>query len=154
MSATSPEVVYKSGLLAGIVGKLDGNQSWPLTAIPLGPSRFQHLIQNYSEKISFTPVGALVPNRGGTQEQFIVALVYELTIFGKSTQGVLHVENGLLLKLSDIEKQLSVLNDDGGITFQQLQYSQQTNLNFIKEFQSNGGDGLIMWPHVNVNTLV
>ncbi|MEJ0078524.1 MAG: heme-binding protein [Alphaproteobacteria bacterium] len=34
---------------------------------------------------------------------------------------------------------------------QQLQYLQQANLNFIKQFD-NSGD-LIMWPHINMNTL-
>jgi hypothetical protein len=37
-----------------------------------------------------------------------------------------------------------------GITFKQLQYSQQADLNFIKKFNLPGD---IMWPHVNVNTL-
>lgn len=276
LSATSTEVVNKLGPLAGLVGNWNGNQGWNLIAIPSGLNRFQLLIQNFSEKISFTPVGAPVPNRGGVEEQFVVALMYELTVIDKSTQGVLHVENGMWLNLSDIEKQApgaedsfpiarqasiphgdvvialgsvvtstgtppisainaipdagtqaplgytdaylntgfpefnaanpnamllkalegqsignvttlaldtanqggsisnipfvekhvqpsdfkctfwieDVLNSDGTIAFQQLQYSQQTNLNFIKKFQNNGQDGLIMWPHVNVNTLV
>jgi hypothetical protein len=34
----------------------------------------------------------------------------------------------------------------------QLQYSQQTNIEFIQQFGGPPGD-LIMWPHVNVNTL-
>lgn len=40
--------------------------------------------------------------------------------------------------------------------FDQLQYSQQTNLEFIKcgSGCAEGGSGLIVWPHVNVNTLV
>lgn len=38
-----------------------------------------------------------------------------------------------------------------GEQFSQLQYSQQTNLEFIKR---GDGQGLITWPHVNVNTLV
>jgi hypothetical protein len=38
-----------------------------------------------------------------------------------------------------------------GLQFDQLQYSQQTNLEFIKR---GDGKGLIVWPHVNVNTLV
>lgn len=37
-----------------------------------------------------------------------------------------------------------------GDEVQQLQYSQQTNVEFIPKF---GEPGLIMWPHVNVNTL-
>jgi hypothetical protein len=36
--------------------------------------------------------------------------------------------------------------------FSQLQYSQQTNLEFLPQF-GNPGE-LIMWPHVNVNTLL
>ncbi|MGN6275613.1 MAG: heme-binding protein [Solirubrobacterales bacterium] len=37
-----------------------------------------------------------------------------------------------------------------GDEVQQLQYSQQSNIEFIPKF---GEPGLIMWPHVNVNTL-
>jgi hypothetical protein len=45
----------------------------------------------------------------------------------------------------------TVQNQETGESFAQLQYSQQTNLEFIKR---GDGQGLIMWPHVNVNTLV
>ncbi len=38
-----------------------------------------------------------------------------------------------------------------GDVHDQLQYSQQTNLEFLTK---EGGQGLVMWPHVNVNTLV
>jgi hypothetical protein len=50
----------------------------------------------------------------------------------------------------------TVQGAEPGITFEQLQYSQQTNLEFIKcgSGCSDDGSGLIMWPHVNVNTLV
>ena len=41
-----------------------------------------------------------------------------------------------------------------GKTFQQLQYSQQTNINFLTGGSSDVEDGLVMWPHVNVNTLI
>ena len=50
----------------------------------------------------------------------------------------------------------TVKNQTTGEEFAQLQYSQQTNLEFIK-CRSNCSDdsgGLIVWPHVNVNTLV
>lgn len=276
LSPSSKEVVDKLGPLAGLVGNWNGNQGWNLIALPQGANSFLLLIQNYSEKIRFSPVGAPVPNRGGLTEQFVVALMYELTVIDISTQGVLHVENGMWLNLADVEKQNlqstrafpiarqasiphgdvvialgtatdstgtpeineintipdagknapfgytdpylhtnfpnfnaanpnamliqalanqtighvttlkmdtaneggsisnipfidqhvkpsdfqctywieDVLNPDGSTAFQQLQYSQQTNLNFIKKIQNNGEDGLIMWPHVNVNTLV
>jgi hypothetical protein len=44
-------------------------------------------------------------------------------------------------------------SDSAGPTeqVQQLQYSQQTNIEFIPQFGQP--DSLIMWPHVNVNTL-
>lgn len=50
----------------------------------------------------------------------------------------------------------TVVNPVTGEQFDQLQYSQQTNLEFIKcgGDCSPGGSGLIVWPHVNVNTLV
>jgi hypothetical protein len=39
--------------------------------------------------------------------------------------------------------------------FLQLQYFQQTNLNFVPKFNvPRNPDDLIMWPHTNVNTLV
>jgi hypothetical protein len=43
--------------------------------------------------------------------------------------------------------------NDGGSPdqVQQLQYSQQTNIEFLPQF--GNPDHLIMWPHVNVNTL-
>lgn len=47
---------------------------------------------------------------------------------------------------------LETVNDqETGEPYAQLQYSQQTNLEFIKR---GDGQGLITWPHVNVNTLV
>jgi len=39
-----------------------------------------------------------------------------------------------------------------GEEVQQLQYSQQTNIEFLQSFGGPPGQ-LIMWPHVNVNTL-
>lgn len=50
----------------------------------------------------------------------------------------------------------TVQNSETGEQSEQLQYSQQTNLEFIKCASgcSDDGSGLIVWPHVNVNTLV
>jgi hypothetical protein len=50
----------------------------------------------------------------------------------------------------------TVENPATGESFDQMQYSQQTNLEFIKCASQckPGGSGLIVWPHVNVNTLV
>jgi len=46
---------------------------------------------------------------------------------------------------------LETVQQPGGNSFQQLQYSQLSFLDFHKPF---GGTGLITWPHANVNTLV
>jgi hypothetical protein len=49
----------------------------------------------------------------------------------------------------------TVENGVTGEQFDQLQYSQQTNLEFIKCGSGcSDGSGLVVWPHVNVNTLV
>jgi hypothetical protein len=46
---------------------------------------------------------------------------------------------------------IETITTESGDTVQQLQYLQQSNLNFIKQFNTSGD--LIMWPHVNLNTL-
>ena len=46
------------------------------------------------------------------------------------------------------------VEDKAGNNFLQLQYSQTTDLEFIKDFTSKDPDQLIVWPHVDVATLV
>ncbi len=46
------------------------------------------------------------------------------------------------------------VEDENGNEFLQLQYSQTTALEFINDFTSQDPDKLIMWPHVDVATLV
>ena len=41
--------------------------------------------------------------------------------------------------------------DESGLEFLQLQYNQITDIDFHKPF--GGGEGLIVWPHGNINTL-
>lgn len=45
---------------------------------------------------------------------------------------------------------IETVKADDGATFQQLQYTQVSDIIFHKKF---GADGLITWPHINVNTL-
>lgn len=47
---------------------------------------------------------------------------------------------------------IETVKDGSGNVFQQLQYSQQTDLFFLPRFDDP--DLLILWPHINVNTLV
>ena len=104
LSRSSNEVVDKLGPSANLVVKCNSNQAWNFIAVP-SPNGFQLLIQTYPEKISFPPVGTPVANRGGQNEQFIVALVNDFTVIDISAPGVLHVENDKWLNLSEVEKQ-------------------------------------------------
>jgi hypothetical protein len=282
LAGTPEQIASELGPLADLAGTWKGASGWNLIAVPSqksGQPTFTLLIHQYSETITFTPITAPVPNRGGTTQQFITGLMYDLTVTNlNDNHGVLHIENGMWLNMADIETQpdgpvvesvaapqpfmiarqsaiphgdvvialgnatTSVLPDippvsalpnpvglppvfgygdqyttnkfqdifkatnvnatlaataaaqtithtttitvdtqnggnisnipfidkfvnpsrfqstfwiedvvANGITFKQLQYSQQADLNFIKKFNMAGD---IMWPHVNVNTLV
>ena len=265
------DVTPALGPLARLVGTWTGNQGWNLIAVPLAdhPDGFTLLVRPYYETITFTALGALVPDRGASETLYISGLEYSLRVSDAQTNQPLHLENGMWLYLNDPQNpqsptvarhatvphgnsvlalgthaqsdgpptvpkldpipvgqpagvhlgytdpylnslppafvkgdpnavlrdaikdqtilntltlDVSTLNGTGGIVnipfiqqnanatafnatfwletvqgaktglqFDQLQYSQQTNLDFIKR----GDDrGLIMWPHVNLNTLV
>lgn len=108
LSGSVAEVASKLGPLAGLEGTWHGTDGWNLIAVPSqnsGKPSFTLLVQNYSETITFTAIGAPVPNRGGATEQFITGLTYELTVTDNSTQGVLHIENGMWLNMADIQAQ-------------------------------------------------
>jgi hypothetical protein len=109
LGGTPEEVASKLGPLADLEGTWTGNTGWNLIAVPSmlnGNPEFTLLIQQYSETITFTPITAPVPNRGGTTQQFITGLLYELTINDlKYPNGILHIENGMWLNMSDIEAQ-------------------------------------------------
>ncbi|MFI5140169.1 MAG: heme-binding protein [Sphingobacteriales bacterium] len=109
LGSTTDEIADKLGPLAGLVGTWKGSSGWNLIAVPSqkdGKPTFTLLIQQYSETITFTPITAPVPNRGGATEQFITGLLYELVINDlKSPNGVLHIENGMWLNMTDVEVQ-------------------------------------------------
>ncbi len=109
LSGSPEEVANKLGPLAGLEGTWKGSSGWNLIAVPSqkdGNPTFTLLIQQYSETITFSPITAPVPNRGGATQQFITGLLYELTINDmKYPNGILHVENGMWLNMTDIEKQ-------------------------------------------------
>ncbi len=44
------------------------------------------------------------------------------------------------------------VQSSAGNVFEQLQYVQQTNIEFLPRFDDP--NKLIMWPHININTLV
>jgi hypothetical protein len=108
LSGSVAEVANKLGPLADLEGTWHGSDGWNMIAVPSqnsGKPSFTLLVQNYYETITFTAIGAPVPNRGGATEQFITGLTYELTVIDKLTQGVLHVENGMWLNMADVQAQ-------------------------------------------------
>ncbi|WCT13620.1 heme-binding protein [Mucilaginibacter jinjuensis] len=109
LGGSPEEVANKLGPLADLEGTWKGNSGWNLIAVPSrrdGDPSFTLLMQQYDETIIFTPITAPVPNRGGAVQQFVTGLMYELTITDmKYPNGILHVENGMWLNLTDIEAQ-------------------------------------------------
>jgi hypothetical protein len=109
LGGSPEEVASKLGPLADLEGTWKGNSGWNLIAVPSrqhGNPTFTLLMQQYDETITFTPITAPVPNRGGAVQQFVTGLMYNLTITDmKYPNGILHVENGMWLNLADIEAQ-------------------------------------------------
>ncbi|MGH2722537.1 MAG: hypothetical protein ACRDJO_13195, partial [Actinomycetota bacterium] len=71
------------GPLADLVGTWMGGRGWELIALPAGQpggrETFRLLVRPYFEVMTFTPVGAPVPDRGGPNgDIFLTGLAYEL----------------------------------------------------------------------------
>ena len=266
LSGDPDQLVNSLGPLASLLGTWMSNRGWNLIAVPSGTKSFQLLVRPYIETVTFTPIGAPVPNRGGVETLFVEGVLYELRITDAETNQPLHLENGMWLLLANdpdggptIARQATVPHGDsvlalgnytiaagppqipdisslpdtgkgaplgytdpyltnlpgfnktnpnanlqaigqeqnivqtvtmdvstqneGGITnipflvkhanassfqgtfwietvepqyggaqYQQLQYSQQTNIDFLPRFDDK--TKLISWPHININTLV
>ena len=76
-----------------------GSQGWELIAVPEGnpggPEGFTFIARPYVEVVSFTPIGAPVPNRGGpVGEMFITGLMYDMRITDLVTNEPLHLKTG------------------------------------------------------------
>lgn len=96
------------GPLADLVGTWIGTQGWELIAVPEGDpgarEGFTFIARPYTEVVSFTPIGAPVPNRGGPAgEMLITGLMYELRIADLVTNEPLHLETGMWLNLADVQ---------------------------------------------------
>jgi hypothetical protein len=96
------------GPLADLVGVWMGSQGWELIAVPEGKpggkESFTFIARPYIEVVSFTPIGAPVPNRGGPAgEMFITGLMYDMRITDLVTNEALHLETGMWLNLADVQ---------------------------------------------------
>jgi len=100
--------VAELGPLADLVGVWIGSQGWELIAVPEedpdGREGFTFIARPYVEVVSFTPIGAPVPNRGGPAgEMFITGLMYDMRITDLVTNEPLHLETGMWLNLADVQ---------------------------------------------------
>ncbi|WP_281556879.1 heme-binding protein [Thalassomonas sp. RHCl1] len=99
------------GPLEGLIGTWVGVKGWSVISVPApgstpdGTAAFKLIVQNYSETLTFKAVDDPVRNRGGALEQNIGAVEYEQRIHDLDTKALIHVENGMLMYLGDIESE-------------------------------------------------
>jgi len=85
-----------------------GTKGFNIVALPSKGSKpsdegdFLLLVQPYIETLTFTNAGAPALNRGGDIDQYITALTYEQRVSDADTNGLLHIEEGMFLNLSNI----------------------------------------------------
>jgi hypothetical protein len=95
------------GDLADLVGTWIGGDGWELIAVPFmresdNEETFRLILRPYIETVTFKPITAPVPDRGGPNgDIFLSGLTYEMWISDKETGEPLHLENGMWLNTGD-----------------------------------------------------
>jgi hypothetical protein len=87
------------GPLQDLVGTWHGSNGWELIAVPDVEHEFRVIALPVNEVITFSAIGAPVPNRGVPNDMFIAGLLYETRISNAVTHEPLHIENGMWLNL-------------------------------------------------------
>ena len=100
---SAPDAEVNLGPLAPLVGTWKGSGGWNIIAVPApgGQEAFTLLVEPIIDTITFKPILALVPNRGGNVGLMeIPGLYYEQTVYLQTepTQ-LMHIENGMWLLL-------------------------------------------------------
>ncbi len=97
------------GPLASLVGTWIGSQGWELIAVPnLPDSDFRLIVRPYIEVITFEPIGAPVPDRGGKAgDLFLTGLMYTMRIADKETNEPLHLEAGMWFYMAGQELEIA-----------------------------------------------
>jgi hypothetical protein len=109
-NATADEL----GPLGDLVGTWIGSHGWELIAVPTqsnGSEGFRLIVRPYIEVLTFSAIGAPVPNRGGPAgDTFVTGLLYDTRITDLETNEPLHLENGMWLYLGEgVEQPISRL---------------------------------------------
>lgn len=99
------------GPLANLVGTWFGSRGWELIAVPAaldGRLTFKLIIRPYIEVITFVPIGAPVPDRGGPAgDLLLTGLKYEMRITDLETNEPLHLENGMWFYMEGQEQEIA-----------------------------------------------
>jgi hypothetical protein len=119
-SSTLTHVNERLGPLADLLGTWVGSKGFNIATVPFPPqgrTPFTLLVEPYLETITFSPIGAKVPNRRVGGIDFVEGVMYELRNTDTITNQPLHVENGMLLlldqkKMSSIARLASVPHGD------------------------------------------
>lgn len=100
------------GPLADLVGTWIGSRGWELIAVPKSstppPDEFTFILRPYVETVTFIPIGAPVPDRGGSAGTlFLTGLKYEMRIADLETNEPLHLENGMWFYMPEQEYEIA-----------------------------------------------
>lgn len=108
-AAADPDLSYL-GPLAALVGTWSGSGGLSVTAVPSRNSKpsdegaFELIVRPYKEILTFEAIPGAVKQRGGNIEQFSGVVTYnQLVIATDDDPGPIHVENGMLFYLDDVQ---------------------------------------------------
>lgn len=94
------------GPLASLVGTWIGTGGWELIAVPQGDKGFRLIVRPYVEVITFSALGAKVPDRGGpVPDLFVHGLMYCTRVVDAQTDEPLHLETGMWFYLGEDQPQ-------------------------------------------------
>lgn len=102
----------EQGHLADLVGTWIGTNGWELIAVPMpsgdGHEEFELIVKQYVEIVSFEPIGAQVPDRGGDAGVLCLGgLKYDMRIASLDSNEPLHLENGMWFYMPDQEQTIA-----------------------------------------------
>jgi hypothetical protein len=96
------------GPLADLVGTWIGTGGWELMAVPSGDG-FRLIVRPYVEIITFSALGAPVPDRGGpVPDIFISGVMYNTRIADAESDEPLHLETGMWFYLGESQEPLQI----------------------------------------------